>query len=482
MHRVDPKQNRARILRLVAYTITLGLTIITTIALLYIALGFRFDRHSGHVVRSGLLLVENRPENAAVYLNNVLKDQATPSRFVLGTGTYGLKLTRQGYRDWSKNVAITASGVNEVNYPLLIPKTLTSTPLSAPSGLLAFSSQSPDRKYVLTYVSGQTNFQLTELDPKEPKQTNLTISTGFTRENGQLGSFKAIEWALNSKQVLLEHTLPSGRIELISYDITKPAEAINITDLYGELTPSDLHFVGNNTELVYGLKNGVVSTYDLNQVQQTALLQNIRSYQPYGDDTVLFERTASNQQVQVGIWKDKNQTVIESATDTGTNALLKYAKYEDHYYFVVADEKTVTIYRDPLKSPILAKQLPLTTIAFEKPTAVDFGDSAQFVLVQNGKNALTYDFDYLMKATFVLPFEPLAGTKMNWINATHIATQATDGMNYLYEYDGQNMQNLVISQPGLPLYLAGNYQYGYRYYQTDGVQKLDSVSLLASKK
>ena len=481
MHRVDPKHKRAAMLRIVAYSITLILTVITTVLLLFFALGYRLGG-SGNVVRSGLLLVDNKPEAAAVFINNESKDGSTPSRFVLSAGRYNLALKRTGYRDWSKQVSIAASGVREVEYPILIPNKLSSKSVLqsvAPS----FVTQSPSRKFLVTHTPNQTAFSLIELDPESPKQTELAFSNVINRENGSVGTFKLIEWALNNKQLLLEQTLPSGAVHLISFDITKPDEAVDITDLYGSQAPSDIHYVGGNTEVVYGIKDGMLSKYSLTQAQQTLVLRSVRSYQPYSDDTVLFERLTATQKSEVGILKDTTQTVIHTANDSGA-VLLKYAKYEDHFYYVVAEPKnnTVTIYRDPLKHPILAKQLPFITLTFENAQKVNFSGSSQFVLVQNGKQLLTYDFNDFRQFGYTLPFDPAPNTYAEWINGTHIASQAADGMNHLLEYDGQNQQQLLASRTGLRLYYGEDYQTVYRMIDSGTNVSLEATSLLVTKK
>ena len=481
MHRVDLNRRRVVALRIVAYSITLLLTLITTVVLLYVALGYRFDK-AGHVTRSGLLLVDNQPEAGAVFINGVQKDSAAPSRFVLPAGNYQLNLKLKGYKEWSKQVSIAASGVREVAYPILLPEKLNT------KQLLEFStpelvSQSLNRKLLLTHVANAASFELYTLDPKAPKQTNLPLPSAIKRENGQFGSFKVIEWALNNKQVLLEQTLPSGLTQLISYDVTRPDEAVVVNALYGDSTPSDPHYIGGDTEQIYGLNNGVLSRYSLTENNTISMLENIRSYQPYSDDTILFDRSAA-QASEVGIWQNKAITIVQKSALADAPTLLKYANYDGDYYFVIAQPTIdkVTIYRNPLKKPILAKQLPLTSFTFANTQKLDFSDSAQFILVQNGKTFVTYDLNDLLAYRVTLPFEQLDGSTLSWMDSAHIQAQAADGKVYLIEYDGQNQQALVTSRANTRLFFANNYEHLYQLIdQQDAKTKLSSVSLVAGK-
>lgn len=482
MHRVNPKHRRAAALRFVTYGVTMTLTVLTTVLLLYIALGYRFDGQNGRVVRSGLLLVDSNPEAASVFVNNELKDTAAPSRFVLAAGDYDLKLQKRGYRDWSKKVNVSISAVREVNYPLMIPTKLTARKL-AQVETPSLISQSKDRKLLLSYINGQSTMLLTELDPQAPKQTSLNLSSAFTRENGQLGTFRVVEWALNNKFILLEHTSAGGKVELISLNVTKPEEAVNITTLYGVEITSDIHYAGGDINKVYSLSGGILKRYNLETSETETILQDVVSYQPYADDTILFTRTNISKKNEVGIWQDKITTVIRSDIDPASLPLLKYASFDQHFYFVIAlsGGNVVTVYRDPLKKPILSKQLPLTTFEFDKTQNLSFSSSSQFIMVQNGSTFKTYDLDDFKLYTTTLPYVVAPGSIIEWADGHHVQVTSSETQNYIIEYDGQNQQTLVTSKPGTKLFYADNYQHLYRYNQVDTVTSLDTISLVNNR-
>lgn len=482
MHHVNLKRRRAKILRFVAYTVTISLSVLTTIVLLYVALGYRLDRKSGHVVQSGLLLVDTKPVAGALYINNELKDQQAPGRFVLSAGEYNLAIKRDGYRDWSKSVLVKASGVREVNYPILLPSTITPRSVAsfdAPS----IESQSQNKKFLLTYVNGSSEMQLFELDPKQPKQIALALNDAFTREAGKLGTINVVEWALNNKQVLLSHTLPSGRSEFISLDVTKPQEAINVSDLYPDTPLSDVHYIGGNTKQIYGLVSGVLRKYSLESTESELVMENITSYQPYSDDTILFTRIAADALLEVGLKKDDDVSVIERELDPATAPLLAYAKYDGHFYFVIAQSNgsSVTIYRDPTKKPVLAKQLPFVKFTFANTKKVKFGDSSRFVLVQNGPTFITYDLEELILFEVAPEIVPAEGSTYEWVDAYHMTITGSGGMTYLMEYDGKNQQQLVGVRAGSKPYFTSNFQHMYHFADSGQATQLEMTSLVVGK-
>jgi hypothetical protein len=477
MHRVDTKDRQKTVLRIIAYAITFIMTIITTALLIYLAQGYRLGS-GGKVVRDGLLLVDNRPESASVYINDKLEDSTAPSRFVLPAGDYKLGLKLKGYRDWSKTVRVDASKVREVGYPLLIPNKLNSEhilSIKTPEMI----SQSGDRKKILTYSQDSGDIQLIDLNAKNSKAKQLSVGANVVKEDGKLGSFRVIEWALNNKNILLEQTLPSGKVQILSLDVENPTEVINITAIFGEQSPLDVHFVGDNTNQIYGIKDGTLARYDIKAQSLTLVMQNIISYQPYSDDTILFVRNVDDKR-EIGVYKDHNAYVIESSDHLDVPVNLSYHEYDQHHYFVIAnsDDSGAVIYKDPLKKPILKKQLPLVKLKFSNIGKIETSGSGQFIMLQNSNQVSVYDLRDLFNYQNTLPFEILGGSRLGWIDDHRIQAVSTDNSSYIFEYDSANIQLLSAVMPGSKAYFSRDYKTYYSFTQKDNDATFSMTSLI----
>jgi hypothetical protein len=480
MHRVDTKKRQAFVLRIVAYVVVLVLSLFTTVVLLYVSLGYRFDSSNGHVTRNGLLLVDNNPEAGQIYLNNQLKDNAAPGRFVLSQGEYALKIARSGYRDWSKTITIAPSGVREVLYPLLIPSRLNTKNLKDITRPYLVS-QSKDRKKLLTHTAGSANFLLFTLKSEDAtEEASLEMPALIEKENGDPGRFEVVEWALDNKHVLLRQTLPSTKVNLLSYDTAKPSETVNISTIYRDEVPGDIHYIGNDTDEIYGMHGTALKRYSLAKNEAEEILANVRSYQPYGDDTILFDRTTENGGSEVGIYKDSIATVIHGNAPNTQRSLLRLAEFEGHQYFAVAsyDGASVTLYRDPLKKPILAKQLPFKTIDLDGIRSLEFSDSAQFLLAQSDSGFATYDLDDLVVYAHSFNFKLESAMPIDWIDSHHIQVKRDDGMAMIMDYDGTNQQELVTAPAGTSLYFASNYESAFRLEFKEATATLQAVPLV----
>lgn len=478
MHRVDTNDRRTTVLRVIAYSITVILSVVTTAILLLIALGYRFNSAEG-VIQSGLLLVDNKPEAGRVLVNNKVKDTQTPSRFVLPVGDYNVQIKLNGYHTWTKHVSIAAEVVEDVRYPLLIPTQLTPNSkieIGSPESV----TQSGDKKILLYHVANEALVHEVKLTNDTPTASTLQFSKAFIRENGSVGLLRFVEWSLDNKFVLIEQTLPSGVTNYISLPIEKPDQAINISQKFNQLAPVDLHYVGKDTSRVYGLHDGVLRRYNLETSETTAVLTRVISYEPYGSDTLAYTRTSEDGLSIESVLKTKNTSaVVESNTDTSARPVIEYGEYDSHTYFVVSDgsSKTSRIYRDALKGPILKKQIPYVTLPFTNATYARFSPNNQYVYLQNGQQFASYDFENTRRHTFKLT-QVIGDRHPVWMNDSHLTVRADDGQNYLFEFDGENNTTLVPSLSDSRAYFSSDQRSLYRLWTNENKTTLDYVTLV----
>ena len=476
MHRVNTKNNRVVALRVIAYSVTILLSIVTTVLLLLIALGYRFNSQ-GEVIHSGLLLVDNKPEAAQIYINGELKDAKSPGRFVLPIGGYELSLELNGYRGWKKNYDIKSEVVERVDYPLLIPKKLEATPkLSINSPQMI--SQSPNNKMLVYYVAGENVLKTVDLSPTDPKQTQTVLPDAFSREAGSVGALAPIEWSQDSKKMLISQTLPSGTIKIVSLDINKPEGSVNITDRFSQLSPSDLHYQGSKTDFVYGLNQGILRRYNITNGETAFVLDGVLSYQPFADKTIAYTRlSTTTNKVEAGVLSSDTKAVLERFDDTAVRPVVAYSEFDQHSYLVVVGgNDKARIYRDALNKPILKKQIPYITLDVASADFLKFSPNNQYLVVRSGAKFATFDFENIRRSSFDFKKESLPST-LRWMNDSHLAYQGTDGQNYLIEFDGQNKAGILVSNPGTGIFYSSDFRSAFRVNSQGASNSLDVISL-----
>lgn len=476
MHRVDFKKRKKLILRIFTYFVMTTLTLVTTLILVLAALGYRLGG-DGEVIKSGLLLVNSKPASAQVYINGEDKKDRTDSRFVLPAGRYDIELKADGYRDWGHSVNLAASTVENFYYPFLIPEKLTPELVQAlerPS----LVSQSPDRKKVLLYVKSTGSLQLLELDPSSPKLTALTLPASFVRTGGSFGDLSVVEWADDDEHVLVKQSV-NGAVRWLSIDTKKPSESVDISTFTSARIISKPRYARNNGAAVYAIRGSSVVQINLANGERTALLSRVKQYDTYSEDTLSFVRTsADGKKLEAGVWRDGSSSIIHMASISGSSktGISTFTRFNDNDYLALrlANEKKVTIYRNPLKEPVLTAQLPYSTLALAGADDLSVGPNGQFILAQSGDKFAVYDLEHDRQDSFSAPKDTVT---TDWMNSHHLQYKTKSGVNYISEFDGKNRYKLVGSSYGTALF-SDDYESIYRVQKTDSRAQLQVMSLL----
>lgn len=188
----------------VSFGILAGLILITFFVVLY-ARGYRvgFGEGTPQLAKTGILNTASLPTGAQVYVNDHLTT-ATNNSINLTPGQYTVKIAKEGYNDWQKNVQILQEVVTNAN-ALLFPKAPTlrsistfgiESPVIDPSGTkLAFriASQSARRDGIYVLDMTKNGF---------PVLAGQSSSTLIANDTIDAFSKSTITWSPDGEQLL----------------------------------------------------------------------------------------------------------------------------------------------------------------------------------------------------------------------------------------------------------------------------------------
>ena len=106
--------------RIILCSVILFFILITPVIILY-SLGYSFDLQEKKVVLTGGLYIKSIPKRATVYINNKPKKETPVFIKRLAPKYYQIKVTKEGFHEWSKKLKIESKLVTEVKDILLIP-------------------------------------------------------------------------------------------------------------------------------------------------------------------------------------------------------------------------------------------------------------------------------------------------------------------------------------------------------------------------
>jgi hypothetical protein len=487
---LDPKKERRnRMTLFVGYCLVAVAIGIATLVLLYQSYGYNIDR-KGNVLQNGLVFVSSQPTGAAIYLNDKRYKSNTDSRVLVPAGSYNLSVSLDGYRTWQRPIQVIGGDVQHFDYPFLFPQTLKPTSLADTDTLPAFSTQSPDRRWILT-MQNETPGTFTKYDlrnPAQPVSSEISLPEGsFSAGTGQQ-TWTAVEWANDNNHVLIKHTYQtndttSQEYVLLNRDV--PTESTNLTTALKLTQSQSITLFNNRVQQVYVLDQAENTLVRVNVADDTEVsrLQHVLAYKSYADTKLLYvsdisptgKATAGQANV---ILQDGSRTITLRTLPAGKTSayVLNLAQYDRNWYVAVgsSSDTSVYIYRNPQVTPsgsVDTLPAPWRRLFLNAPSYLSFSSSAQFLLAESGQDMVVYDFEnvtqYRYRAADALDQPQLHAT---WMDGNRLQ-YVSGGKLIVFDYDNRNKQTLGAMSPTSLPFFAPNYKYVYGLRAAVGTEK-----------
>ena len=340
--------------------LSVALIVISSTFLISIfARGYRLDTSSGFKLKAtGLLSVTSKPKLANVYVNNLLTT-ATDDTLNLIPGNYQIKITKDGYRSWEKNIKIKSELVSQIEAQLfrssaeLKPLTLHSiiNPTVSPDNtkiIYAVASSS-----AITIESGLYLMELTEL-PFLMSRNNerllfpSTISLDWSKYT--------FEFSPDSKQILAT-TSKKGASYLFSLEQNQSINTLfdissRLPQINKEWQKSKENIINDKLALIpTKLQNFIATgsaTLSLNSSEDKLLYQasedsqipNLLPSPPPTQSTQLQQRNLSKDSYYVYDLKEDTNFLIGS----GSLSQISWIPYSNNLLFVENNQIRVCDY------------------------------------------------------------------------------------------------------------------------------------------
>ena len=467
---LDPKKGRASVVRLwIGYALLAVAIVLAAIVLLYQASGFGVGS-DGKVIQNGLVFVSSNPPDASIYLNGKKQGDATNTRLVIQSGTYTMRLARDGYRDWQRAVVIEGGDVEHVDYPFLVPKSLTTSKVSDYQSAPPLTVQSPDRRWLLAQVPGaMASFDMYDLkDPEKVTQQKTTVEVpaavfGLAQPGQQ--SLELAEWSRDNQHVLLKHTV-GEQWEYVLVSRSKPVESVNLTKQL-QLKPADVPTMRDKKYDQYFVHDTVARTLTttvLDKPVPQPFLTSVVAFKSYGNDVAVYatEDGASAGNVSIRMYQDEKTYTIRQLPKSD-KYLLDISTYGNDWYAAVGSatdehlyvyENVVQRLREDASQPLV----PVDILKLDNPNYLQFSANSQFVMVENGQDVAVYDVENERSYTYKVtqPID-LPQQHMSWIDGYHLAF-VSQGKLVMMDFDGTNAQTLSPASPDYLPFFDTSYQ------------------------
>ncbi|MEO7363990.1 MAG: PEGA domain-containing protein [Candidatus Saccharimonadales bacterium] len=485
MDYLDPeKQRRHGFLLIVGYiTIAIAIVIATTV-LVYQAYGFGIDRN-GTVIQNGIVFFSSHQSPATIYIDGKQARSQTNTRLSLAANVYDIRLSRPGYHDWRRTIAVDGGGVSHFDYPLLIPKVLNPVDVASFSALPSFSTQSPDRRWLLLQ-SPDDPLSLLEYDLKSPARPAVTITLPATLLVGATtpAQWQLVEWSDDNRHLLLKH-VTGAQIDYVLVDRESPEASVNLNQLLA-ITPTDIRLIDKKYDQYYvSQADGGLQSASLRSPQLTPQLSGVLAYKSYGSDQLLYVTASDAPEGKISVkLRVGSKTTQLRNFPISDKYLLDLADFDGTPYVVISSvvENKVYIYRDPL-AQLASRKLPVIVpqqvLRVTSPDYLSFSQTAQYVMAEHDNQIAVYDLrnksGYNYTQTAVLDSHQ---THVRWMDGDRLI-YTSGGRVHILDYDQLNQRTLVPQTPASTPVFAPDFKTIFTLVPTAQGAVLQSTSLLS---
>lgn len=476
-------------------TLSYGATILAILALVtvlvFVILGYQFNKKDGKIEQGGLVQFSSQPGGADITLDGTKFGARTATKTTMTSGNHYITMGRDGYQTWNKSVSVVPGAILWLNYARLIPKDLPVEKLTTFS-TVSSSQSSPDQKWIaITTDPALPELQLADVSQQTPVVTKLALpATLYTAPAaGKAQQFSLVEWDKDSRFLLVKHTVEGlDRAEWLIVDTQSIESSKNVTSLLN-VAIDTAHFSLASSQALYAQIAGDVRKIDVGAATiSRPLASNIEDFRLYRDNGVLFttKLDATTKQRSVGYVLDSDTAprILQTVTDDGTQPFrLAIGDYFSDIYVATQYGSTLTVRSGnlPKTAADVAAMQPVTTQHLTEPaTRLSMMTGARFVVAESKNGYAVYDLELrrLTSTSYKGTDTGAAQLPLGWIDG-YMPWSDRDGTLRLYEFDGANQHDIMPVAHGQAVSLARNSTYLYTISPaTSAGQNLQRVRMI----
>lgn len=455
--------------------------------LLFVLLGYQYNRSDGTVRQGGLLQFISAPSGAKVTVNEQTLGSQTPTKLTTSAGQHTVVVTRDNYRTWQKTVQLKAGSVLWLNYIRLIPTdpkassvadfANLSDALGSGKGNYFALIEDPSAAKVVVAATGSDTVRLTALTLPDSSYTK-PVGT----DAASLSRFALEQWDESERYLLLKHTYDQTNVEWIVLDRDDVNNTRNLTTLFN-IPITKAQFNPSNNRQLFTLSGGDIRRADLgNETLTRTFVSSVSDFSVYERDLLGYSTLPDAKGVRsVGYYRDgtdKPYTLRQISSST-SEPRVALSEYFGETYVMIADGTRTDILKGTL--PNSDRPAALRTVAtMDLPGGVQWltrNENGRFVTVQNQGTIMTYDLELGLASTVQLANTTSVTRPQRWIDNYMFWS---DGIGTLrtYEFDGGNQQDIMSVAPGFDVRLSPSGTYIYGVGKTESGYSLQRVRLL----
>lgn len=435
---MNPEQFKKQNIKVIISEAFMVIAVIITVIVLALLVSGYWLNSNFEIERNGMLQIASIPTGASVEIDGQVSSwlERTNSSKILTSGSHTVKLTKDGYDSWSKEVNIAEGLLYRLHYPRLFLKERQLESLIDTSKYTD-ASISSDHNAVLL-INSTSEWAYVDLDTDNPAPRKIDISTLFSgvslADDAKVGVLTDeiidLDWDYDASHVLIE-ARNGEAVEWVLLDINNATKSINLTKEFGA-DFSRVEILDNNSNTLIAVQNHNLHKIDIpGRLLSAVLVKDVIDFDHYNNEIVFSARESVTEAPKtmpgyyVGFLKlgDRETTTLEQLKNPVKVAI---GKFYDSKYIAVLDEDLLTVHQKDAYQDETMQYI----ISFV-PNTIKVGHDGEFLLLVKDHTLATVDFE----ATIVHQWE--IEDHFGWLDNDMLYT-VSNGDLIVYDFDGLN--------------------------------------------
>lgn len=467
------EKKRKQLVRVVVAEIGMVISVIAIVVVATLAaMGF-FISDQGTIEQSGLIQIRSLPTGATVEIDGVTIFARTNLQRSVTPGEHHIKLSRDGYDTWEKNITMSPGVLMRLYYPRLFLKERTPEKIltlgqqgasvdTELGGELEFYLISRDRNYVLYALNDAAEWRMLDLRGDDVKETILDLSgilPGMVADSETQmqkapsyrfeGEIKQMTWSENNEKVLVQ-VKADDETSWVLVNLRDVAKSLDLTQNFG-LKFDQVAMIDAAANQLYALENQQLRKINATDGSMSrVLLSKIASFMNYESNVIYLSLVYENRdkdnakKQDVGVYRDgdANGTVIASVAGDKSVKIALAQYYNEDYICYTEDSKLNILYGklpsyraegtnlDDLKELVAGRELVAV------PESLGISPDSDYLVAKNGHEFMVTDFEI----GDVYEYEAET-TTLNWLD-DDMMYMVKDGEIVVWDFDYRNLRNL----------------------------------------
>ncbi len=403
------------------------------------------------IERQGLLQVSSIPTGADVQIDDASSWlQKTNTSKVLASGNHTIKLSKEGYDTWSKNIDISEGLLYRLNYPRLFLKKREKEEVLTAVGTIT-ASVSPNRE-TMVLTNNTNEWSLVNLKNDTITSQKLNLSNIFS-EDLFTGEILDSNWDRDNAHILFKISTGDS-IEWVLVDVNNPANSLNLTKSFG-YNFDRVKIISNSSNILLATQNGNLHKIDLSSKSiSTVLVENVVDFDYYYNKVIFSVSDNSSDNFKVGLLELSNNKITDFKDFAVSPRVIIGKFYEDQYFAVIIDD-VISLYKVEDFSEFGSFELSFS------PAQIKVGHDSDFILAYDEDSFATIDME-----SSSLKEWTAENNDFGWLDNYMVYTVA-DGELIVRDYDGLNRRVLADNVSSrLPVTITND---KWLYYFSDDV-------------